>query len=277
MARTRLALTGGMELRIDDAEFVSAMNVMGKKLGLETADIARYQMALWVKDLVRWTHTNPRWSLGEQRRRGEQRIEKDLFKVFAIVRREVFDKWKLDAETANRVDLFRRNQAGEIYRLEKAKLRNFAEAGMRKWHQDHRIKRTGRTWRVNDDEYAFGGRMPVPEPVFKAYLAGIKKMVGLMKAGWGGAAIAFAGRSRIRVASPVPPWVGRHISSGYVQGSWGDTVNGNDITGALEAVNSMRSIKDTEGMMAATARKRVADMQHTMEKRLPRIIKEIQP
>ena len=104
--------------------------------------------------------------------------------------------------------------------------------------------------------------MPVREQDFDKYAKQVQQDVGKTKAGWLPACYYFAAKTHGRV-KPVPngySFVTKHSGFGSANGVAVQRTNRAALSSRGEATNSVPWLRDTNGMMAATKRTRLADL-----------------
>lgn len=251
----------GGSITYDPRKFLDALKTVSREAGVSMSNLIRYQMALWVNDLIKRTAGDPKNTSGH-RRAGQEAIRRDLSKIFvAIDNPSVLQKWQ---DAAKGDSIYRYNDQKKRFRV-RAKL---LKETMERWHTQNRDRRSGRTMKPANQADAWGGRMPVQTRRLEQFARKVSRDVGKTKAGWLVAANRFAAATQGIVTNMAPAWVARHAGwaaaygDGYEQGSM--------LSGTITAVavNKIPWARDWSGMMAATMRTRQLDIQRQMVKRV---------
>lgn len=224
------------DISLDTREFQKAMREVTRETGRTMDFVLHDIMALWVKDLIKWT-------MPKSLKQGRARVVQDLRNIFFPLDNEAaLTTWTEDVGATG--EMWRKGKGG-VFKLSK-QFMALSESKMAPFHKAHRDRR-GRTRSQRRASEAWGGRMVVPGSVFKKYSAKIQKKVGFTKGGWVRAASALGVK--------VPSWIRRH---GNAPGSWRDELRG--LKGFLLASNNVPWVRDIGGMMDRALQKRYRDL-----------------
>jgi hypothetical protein len=240
------------------------------------ADVLRYQMALWLKDIIRRTAADPRASLAKQKAAGEKAVRDDLMRIFMGIpdqqMQQFGDEWQAYNKGQPIGHLFK-TKSGAVYGVENDLL-DERGANLAAHHQRYRSKTTGRVTRAgtktrNIGRWKFVDKLHTPLSKLREYIASVQSHVGRTKAGWLPAANYFSAKAKPLVADLAPGWVQRHAAYGAAASPPPtDSLQAHTLTGELVAGNGVPWVRDDSGFMQSTLRTRIRDLENGMWKRL---------
>lgn len=263
-----------MSTQLKAAQFIEAMRQLKKETGIEMRSVMRWQMGLWVQDIIKKIYGDPRASLAQQKQMGEKAVYSDLLgswrhqdALFAGYD-PAFGKPRDMKTTAGVVydAVMLRSREGAPYLIDKAHF--LPDASASQLAAIHRAnRRNGRvqisgvrsrmagTWRVSHT-------YTVPKDVLMAYVKSVQARVGRAKASWLKAFNYFKHSAGGNLLPWAPlPWIQRHAADMDSQGVVGDVFNEQAMKGEWAAGSNALYGIDPQQVIARTWPTRLKDLQ----------------
>lgn len=198
-------------MTLDTRQFQSAISSFAKETGVDMGFALRWQMALWVKDLIKRTQGSWGKSLFEQKKAGEAAVKNDLKALFEpIANKKMLQGMRDDLSTK---DLIYRIWGGNRVSISRNQIPS--DINMPGAHQGMRQSR-GRVRMKPLKQY-------VSDVAFRKYQKEVLKHVGRAKSGWASAAEYFGQKAHGLVPNMLPAWIKRNagwaVGKGYTMKS----------------------------------------------------------
>jgi len=204
------------EIGIDDSVFQERVVKLARKFKVDEKQFIKDQSRLLARDAARFTPPFaqfPDWHKGRHvgtkadLEMGEYAVDWDLRRIFA----PISDKKAWDE--------FRKSKGGPVYRYNTIKAPGVITDAfkMHQWHRDHK-RRDGRTKKIKNRN----GIPWVPESLFYEYVKSQQASVGMAKASFLKASMAFGGKSS------ATPKIKRHLARTSGSGNLVKTGKGYD-------------------------------------------------
>jgi hypothetical protein len=273
-----------MSMKFDNSQFLLAMKQLTAETGVELQTVMRWQMGLWIRDIMKKMYGDPKaWGPTDnkgllQEKMGAAAIYGDLLgtrkrgeTLFAAYdpalakpsERPLYHATLLTAES------------GATYMVDNAHfLPSASTAQLSAIHQAHRDKR-GRV-RVPGLPYRKEGKTKismvytVPKDALAAYVKHVQASVGKAKASWSRAYDYFKRNVGMNLLPWTPPsWIGRHAKSMWGESVVGDQFEAATMTGSFWAGSNVVHGQDPQDALERTWPTRRKDLEgHMALKRL---------
>jgi hypothetical protein len=235
--------------KIDTRNFEKQIRQFAANTNKDLKDVMRDEMRLLTERIIQLTPPPHGKGGGKEAQRvGENRVDKDIRKIFVGAEQEYIQKW------GSRFPYFKTSGGGFLL---------FQENVEPQIHQQLRDKR-GRVNRkgtrtIKVGELLFADKVHVPKQILARYIKMIAKHVGRAKAGWNAAAMLFK-------AKGVPSWVSRHGAS---EGVAREVISNKQIF--LEAENRNKAIAALD-RQARIIRNALAGRERDIAKKIQNLI-----
>ena len=227
-----------MPVTFDSSKFIGAMKELQKEVPLEFQSIMRWQMSLWVRDIIEKIGGDPRKSMFKQRQAGEGLVGADIGKVFGILKKN--DTVFALSKGKDMTGLFMvKTESNGVFLMSLS--HNLHYAGPTKMETMHNERRNsaGRVKNALQDTRRNGlnlkGKYMVPKAVLLAYIKEKQSHVGRTKACWVKALNYFEGLSQGLAKWQAPAWVTRNAAAVSSLSMVSETFNAGAMTGEWAA------------------------------------------
>jgi len=233
----------------DDLKFLRKMKKYEEVVGKEVEQLVKNAARLCAIECMRYT--GPRGTKGEDKRRGESNIRKDLRGIFTIVNPKW---WKAVMDMGkDKREVLVHEKTSIVWARDTQKTIDSVE-GARSFHKSNRS--SGKTTRLGMLDRAI-----IKQSIHRRYLKEVFAKVGIAKAGWASA----AQKCEADVREPmkgIPAWVLKNISQSEASVS---SKKGRGLSHSVSMTNKIRYARETldrenEAFAVNLAKKKMTSM-----------------